>query len=146
MELGKLILGWFLGISSSLMVFYFQRRHEKINKIRNMVSVFEALREDWNDFKNIDNLDRLKFRQKNFLASLDKVSEIFIGLEDKKATTLYLKLKRYLSEFHQSADAGHRGQFHFIIDEVDKLLNDQYFSELHDNYCRCNKRLHNLDI
>ncbi len=142
----NVILGWFLGISGSLIVFYFQKRHEQINKIRNMVSVFEALREDWNDFKNIDNLDRLKFRQNNFLASLDKVSEIFIGMEDKKATSLYLNLKRYLSEFHQSADAGFRGQFHFSIDKVDQLFNDQYFSELHDSYCRCNKKLHNLNI
>lgn len=61
-DLSKVVIGWGLGTFSSVAFFYIDKRYNKTKKNLNMISLFEAFRDDWSDFKNEDDLPKLKFR------------------------------------------------------------------------------------
>ena len=126
----QIMFGWLLGIISSVGVFYIQEIFNKHKQLSNILISILALNQDWNDFKDDDNLDRLKFRLNNFSSILDKLGSNFLSLEDKTISLFYINLKRNISWFLKHAEDGNRGLFHYQREDIDKLFQDKYFIEL----------------
>jgi hypothetical protein len=140
----ELIIAWALGLASSFLVFFYQRHADKIDRIKNFITLFESLKEDWEEFRNSDDLHILRQRLEMFLTNIEIAIPFALAIQDKKATSFIFNNRKYCLKFIKNIENGHRGHFHYRRDELNLLFEDRYFYDLHEKYCRCALRLNNV--